>query len=62
MLSRESETVEFKKTTAQLKEGVISLCAMLNKHGEGTVYFGVKDDGSIAGQDVGKKDNRRHLP
>ena len=55
MLSRESETVEFKKTTAQLKEGIISLCAMLNKHGEGTVYFGVKDDGSITGQDVGKK-------
>ncbi|MFK3576680.1 putative DNA binding domain-containing protein [Bifidobacterium thermacidophilum] len=55
MFSRESETVEFKKTTSQLKEGIISLCAMLNKHGRGIVYFGVKDDGSIVGQDVGKK-------
>ncbi len=55
MERRESETVEFKKTTAQLKEGIISLCAMLNKHEHGVVYFGIKDDGSIADLTIGKK-------
>ena len=51
----ESETIEFKKSTAQLKEAVISLCAMLNKHGSGVVYFGIKDDGTVCGQEIGKK-------
>lgn len=52
---RESETLEFKKTTAQLREAVISICAMLNKHNVGIVYFGIKDDGSVFGQDIGRK-------
>ncbi len=55
MKKRESETLEFKKSTAQLKEAVISVCAMLNKHNKAIVYFGIKDDGSVFGQDIGKK-------
>ena len=55
MKKRESETLEFKKSTAQLKEAVISLCAMLNKHKKGVVFFGIKDDGTVCGQDIGKK-------
>ena len=55
METRESETIEFKKSTTQLKEAVISICAMLNKHEKGTVYFGIKDDGSVCGQEIGKK-------
>lgn len=52
---RESETIEFKKSTAELKEAVISISAILNKHGKGEVYFGIKDDdGSVVGQMVGK--------
>ncbi len=54
-MRRETETLEFKKTTTQLKEAVISVCAMLNKHEEGIVYFGIKDDGSVCGQEIGKK-------
>ncbi len=54
MDNRENEQLEFKKTTAELKEGVISLASMLNKHGHGVVYFGVKNDGSIFGQLIGK--------
>ncbi|QVK06857.1 RNA-binding domain-containing protein [Mycoplasma mycoides] len=54
MFSREGEQVEFKKSTAELKEAVISLCAMLNKSGRGSVYFGVKNDGTIVGQQIGK--------
>lgn len=49
----ETEQVEFKKSTAELKEGIISLAAMLNKHGYGEVYFGVKNDGNIQGQQIG---------
>ena len=32
MTHKESETIEFKKSTAELKEAVISIVAMLNKH------------------------------
>jgi ATP-dependent DNA helicase RecG len=54
MEKRESETVEFKKTTNELKEGVISLASMLNKSGTGTVYFGIKNDGSVYGLEIGQ--------
>ena len=49
-LGMENETLEFKKSTSELDEGVISLSSMLNKHGEGTLYFGVKNDGTVIGQ------------
>ena len=49
-LGIESEKIEFKKSTSELIEGVISISAMLNKHGEGTVYFGVKNNGDVIGQ------------
>ena len=49
-LGMESEVVEFKKSTSELTAGVISLSSMLNKHGEATLYFGVKNDGTIIGQ------------
>lgn len=49
-LGMENETTEFKRSTSELKEGIISLAAMLNKHGEGTLYFGVKNNGDVIGQ------------
>ena len=49
-LGMENETLEYKKSTSELIEGVISLSSMLNKHGEGTLYFGVRNDGTICGQ------------
>ena len=55
MVSEESETIEFKKTTAELKEAVVSIVAMLNKHGRAEVYFGITDDGTALGQPVGRK-------
>ncbi len=51
----ESETIELKKSLAQLKEGVISLSAMLNKKNEGVVYFGINDEGRVCGITIGKK-------
>ena len=52
---RETESLELKKSLTQLKEGVISLSAMLNKTHCGTVVFGVNDDGKICGVTVGKR-------
>ncbi len=50
----ENETVELKRSTSELKEAVVSIGAMLNKHSQGTVYFGINDGGSILGQPIGK--------
>ena len=57
-LGKETEYVEHKKSTSELREGVVSVCAMLNKHGEGTLYFGVKNDGTVVGQEIGAKTMR----
>lgn len=52
---RESETVELKKSLAELKEGVISMVAILNKHGVGELWFGVAPSGSVVGFDANEK-------
>ncbi len=49
---RESETLELKRSTSELKEALISMAAMLNKHGHGELYFGIRDDGEAVGQAV----------
>jgi len=54
-VGKESEKLELKKTTAELKEGVISMAAILNKHGGGELYFGVRNDGTPSGQMVSDK-------
>lgn len=41
----EDETIEFKKTTAELSAGVVSIVSMLNKHQMGELFFGIKNDG-----------------
>jgi len=53
-LGKENEYQEFKEGLAQLDKGLKSISAMLNKHGEATVYFGVKDNGDICGMTIGK--------
>lgn len=45
----ESETVEFKTGLAELKQGLISLAAMLNKHGQADLWFGVSPTGQPVG-------------
>lgn len=57
-LGKESETLEFKKTTGELKEGMVSIAAILNKHGVGTLYFGVKPNGDVIGQEVSESSLR----
>ena len=51
-IGKESETVEYKKSTGELKEGVISIASILNKHEHGDLYFGVKNNGDVIGQDI----------
>ena len=54
-MKKESEGLELKKSLAQLREGVISLSAMLNKNHRGTLYFGINDDGKVFEVTIGKK-------
>lgn len=48
----ESETVEFKKSTAQLRRAAETLCGMLNGHG-GRVLIGIDSEGRIIGTAAG---------
>jgi predicted HTH transcriptional regulator len=53
----ESQTVEFKESLSKGKEGLKSLCGMLNSDvGHGLVLFGVAPDGSIRGVEAGNLD------
>ncbi|MFH0871823.1 MAG: RNA-binding domain-containing protein [bacterium] len=47
----EGETIEFKRSTGELKEAMRTLCAFLNGVG-GTVLFGIRPDGTVGGQEV----------
>ena len=57
-LGKENETLEFKKTTGEIKEGMVSIASILNKHGIGTLYFGVKPNGDVMGQTVSESSLR----
>ena len=54
-IGKESERLEFKKTTSELKEAIKSISAILNKHGGGELLFGVRNDGTPVGQDISEK-------
>ncbi|MBQ6503403.1 MAG: putative DNA binding domain-containing protein [Flexilinea sp.] len=51
-IGAETEQVEFKKSTGELKEGVISIASILNKHESGDLYFGIKNNGDVIGQEI----------
>jgi len=55
MSFREGETIEFKKSLVSLKEGLISISAILNKHGAGELWFGVASDGKPTGLVINEK-------
>lgn len=52
---RESENVEFKKSTGQQSKSMDDIASILNKNGEGVLYFGIKSDGEVCGQEVTEK-------
>ncbi|MEA3311635.1 MAG: putative DNA binding domain-containing protein [candidate division WOR-3 bacterium] len=51
---KEWDTLELKKSTAQIKPACETLCALLNGKG-GHVLIGVKKDGEIIGQEISEK-------
>lgn len=51
----ETETCEFKKSLSELKEGLISLAAMLNKHGKAELWFGIAPNGKAPGLQISEK-------
>ena len=64
IIGEETEVIEFKKTTGEKKEAMESICAILNKHCRGTLYFGVNDSGYVEGQQISdstKKDISRWI-
>ena len=52
---KESETVEFKESTGELKEGIKSIASMLNKNKHAVLYFGVSNKGKAIGQESSDK-------
>ena len=50
----EDEMTELKKSTSELKEAIISIVSILNKHQKGVLYFGIKNNGTIIGQQIGE--------
>jgi ATP-dependent DNA helicase RecG len=50
----ETDRVEFKRTTGELKDALQTICAFLNAKG-GTVFFGVNRKGIIEGQQVSEQ-------
>ena len=53
-IGKESEKIEFKESLSELEAGLRSISSMLNRNKEATLYFGVKDDGSVIGIDIVK--------
>ena len=51
-IGEETEQIEFKKSTGEMKEAMISIVSILNKHGSGELYFGVKNNGDVIGQEI----------
>ena len=58
MKFQESQTVELKESTGQLSRALESLCAFANTN-LGTVYFGIKDDGTVKGQEISDRTFRK---
>ena len=58
-IGKETEWIEFKRSTSEAREGIVSIASILNKHGKGVLYFGVKDNGDVVGQEIGKDTERR---
>ena len=58
MKMKESQKIEFKGSTAELKQALEDICAFANG-GVGVLYFGINDDGKVVGQDVSDRTIQR---
>ncbi len=48
----EGESIEFKRSTGEMKEAMQTLCAFLNGNG-GTLIFGIRPDGAAGSPPYG---------
>lgn len=55
----ETEQIEYKKSIGEIKEAMMSIAAILNKHQQGELYFGVKNDGTVVGQEINDETLRK---
>jgi ATP-dependent DNA helicase RecG len=51
----ETETLELKRSTSETKEALKDISAILNKHGHGELYFGIRSNGLVIGQEFSEK-------
>jgi ATP-dependent DNA helicase RecG len=58
-LGKSTEKIEYKRSTAELDEGIVSICSILNKHNQGVLYFGISNTGNIVGQEIGEDTLRK---
>ena len=58
-IGSETEQIEYKKSIGELKEAMFSIAAILNKHQKGELYFGVKNDGTVIGQEINDESLRK---
>jgi ATP-dependent DNA helicase RecG len=52
---KETENIEFKRSLSELKAGLVSMAAILNKHGKGELWFGIQNDGKAVGLEATDK-------
>ena len=55
----ETEQQNIKKTTGEIKEAITSIVAILNKHGSGELYFGVRNNGDVLRQEINDETLRK---
>ncbi len=48
-IGNQNENIEFKKTTKELRDSMYDVASILNKNGNGILYFGVKPNGDVCG-------------
>ena len=58
-IGMETEQIEYKESTGEIKEAMLSIAAILNKHQKGVLYFGVKNDGTVIGQEINEESLRK---
>ncbi|HDP74049.1 MAG TPA: ATP-dependent DNA helicase, partial [Candidatus Woesearchaeota archaeon] len=51
----ETEKKEYKKSLSEIKEAMISIVSVLNKHGKGELIFGLDHSGRVHKQDINEK-------
>lgn len=57
-MRKETETLEFKRSSGEIKEAIISLVSMLNKHGKAKLIFGISPQGKVVKNQISESSLR----